>query len=280
METQSSSSSGVLISTPPSRTKVIPGAKIQCGLRSTSGLTTTLVIYVIFAVIGTIIMNYYLSTLKICEGDELSQSMTFMVPENQPLAENEILKENATEDSKQKQNELAKNTSPKPDEVVFTKFHTHNQCPEIKYHYQEGEVDCVLALSAANLKTLSNGKTYSFHETTVGWDTANDFCTKQGLHLATIENQNDLEAVGAQASDFTEIIGWWLSAKNVRNKSENCGQDFRWHDGTKLDLKSPLWWKSGKQYNNFVYTIYSKLRSKKSNFKQYFICQLPSKCSL
>ncbi|XP_059470806.1 hepatic lectin-like [Neocloeon triangulifer] len=128
---------------------------------------------------------------------------------------------------------------------------------------------------SANLKTLSNGKKYSFlHVTAVNWTLANETCTNLGLNLATIRDQNEAEVVAEEAQRTNYHNGWWVLARN-------SGEDFHWQDGTKLELDSPLW-KDGADKSQDCVRIYNwnggKLDSLSCAELRFFICELPSDC--
>ncbi|XP_059471001.1 C-type lectin domain family 4 member F-like [Neocloeon triangulifer] len=130
----------------------------------------------------------------------------------------------------------------------------------------------------SNLTVLSNGKIYSFHQTLENWTSANETCSKNGLHLATIRDQNEAQLVAAEAQRIIKGYAWWVSAKNLGRGSE---KDFRWRDGTKLELDSPLWWEKADKTEDCVRTYNwtnRKLYSYPCNSDLPFICELPSEC--
>ncbi|XP_059471022.1 hepatic lectin-like [Neocloeon triangulifer] len=133
-------------------------------------------------------------------------------------------------------------------------------------------LECNLARSS-NLTELSNGKNYSFHQTRANWTFASEFCSKKGLNLATITDENDAQVVAAEGRRIYND-GWWVSARNVE-------REFQWLDGSVLELDSPLWRDGTDKTKDCVY-IYNysngKLRSRACNENLPFICELPSEC--
>ncbi|XP_059471033.1 uncharacterized protein LOC132194019 [Neocloeon triangulifer] len=140
----------------------------------------------------------------------------------------------------------------------------------------EVETRCDRARSS-KLTLLSNGKKYSFHTTFKRWNDANETCANQGLHLATIKSQNEAELVAA-AAERIEDTGFWVS---VKNQASGNRKDFRWQDGTKLELDSPLWSGGADKKKDCVY-IFNWTRGKLNGYscteRAYFICELPSEC--
>ncbi|XP_059488989.1 C-type lectin domain family 4 member F-like [Neocloeon triangulifer] len=145
-------------------------------------------------------------------------------------------------------------------------------------------VKCPLA-RFANLTMLSNGKMYSFHQIYENWNAANESCNKMGLHLATIKDQKDAQVVAEEGQKFGKWEVWWVSAKNSGIEGR---RDFRWHDGTKLEMDSPLW-KAGADKTEDCVFIFNygnndhcpnskKLHTYLCNYVYYFICELPSSC--
>ncbi|XP_059470836.1 C-type lectin domain family 4 member D-like [Neocloeon triangulifer] len=132
---------------------------------------------------------------------------------------------------------------------------------------------CNVARSS-NLTTLSNGKKYSFIQSYENWNSANETCAEMGLHLATLRDTKDAQVVAAEALKIETGPNWLVSAR----KSEG---DFRWHDGTKLELNSTLWWGRAAKTHDCVY-FYNweagKLNSYPCFFRFYVICELPTEC--
>ncbi|XP_059488579.1 uncharacterized protein LOC132204225 [Neocloeon triangulifer] len=133
----------------------------------------------------------------------------------------------------------------------------------------------------ANLTTLSNGKKYLFSYPTYygNWNFAKETCSKNGLQLATIRNLVDAHVVVAEIKKNYGGHGCWVSAKN---SGIGGRKEFRWHDGTKLELSSPLW-TGGVAKNDecvFIYDYSSegKLNCNECTTYYYFICELPSEC--
>ncbi|XP_059471010.1 C-type lectin domain family 4 member F-like [Neocloeon triangulifer] len=136
---------------------------------------------------------------------------------------------------------------------------------------------CNLARSS-KLTMLSNGKIYSFHPTYENWNSANETCVKKGLHLATITDLNEATLVAAEAKRIKKGTGWWVSAKN---QASGSAKDFRWNDGSKLELDSPLWEENADKRYDCIHTYNwpkGKLYSHSCNSDQPFICELPSEC--
>ncbi|XP_059491159.1 C-type lectin domain family 4 member F-like [Neocloeon triangulifer] len=138
------------------------------------------------------------------------------------------------------------------------------------------------------LTLLSNGKSYSFHQAGKSWSSANETCVKQGLHLATIRDREELLLVLEEANKvdrYTE--NWWVSAKNAATGSE---QDFRWQDGTQLESNSTLWGNGDHENEDCVRIHYyfssydaksytsGKLFRHPCTETSYYICELPSEC--
>ncbi|XP_059471008.1 uncharacterized protein LOC132194001 [Neocloeon triangulifer] len=150
-----------------------------------------------------------------------------------------------------------------------------------EHHIQHFQIrflsHCSLARSS-NLTLLSNGKKYSFHQTKKNWTSANEFCSKNGLNLATITDLNDAHVVAAQGRRIISGQAWWVSAKNEGRGSE---MDFRWLDGTRLELDSLLWWDGANKTNDCVIInnwTGGKLWSDPCINPRFFICKLPSEC--
>ncbi|XP_059470750.1 C-type lectin domain family 4 member F-like [Neocloeon triangulifer] len=132
----------------------------------------------------------------------------------------------------------------------------------------------------ANLTLLPNGKKYLFsHSSFVDWNSANESCVKQGLHLATIVDLNDAQIVANQGQRVKQVPGWWVSAKNFASGDE---KDFRWQDGTNLALDSPLWVNNAGDEKRGCVLIYNYnvgfLNSNPCTSERHFICQLPAEC--
>ncbi|XP_059471082.1 uncharacterized protein LOC132194045 [Neocloeon triangulifer] len=126
----------------------------------------------------------------------------------------------------------------------------------------------------ADLKTLSNGKKYSFHLTFKNWNTANETCASHGLNVATIRDQNDASSVWAESEKIDEGA-WWVSARKE-------GNVFKWSDGTVLPLDSPLWNKHADKADDcvlmFNYGQGGKLDTGKCTALWNFVCELPTEC--
>ncbi|XP_059471009.1 uncharacterized protein LOC132194002 [Neocloeon triangulifer] len=167
--------------------------------------------------------------------------------------------------------EKRKNDREKVDALAnFTERH-------IKHFHIRFSSKCNLA-RFSNLTVLSNGKVYSFHQTRANWNSANETCSKKGLHLATTKDSNDAQVVAAEAKRIHSSNVWWVSAKNQGSGSE---KDFRWRDGTKLELESPLWMDSADKTKDCIYTHNwpkGKFYSSNCTNNYYFICELPSEC--
>ncbi|XP_059488577.1 uncharacterized protein LOC132204223 [Neocloeon triangulifer] len=92
---------------------------------------------------------------------------------------------------------------------------------------------------ALNLRTLSNGKKYLYnYPRSANWDLANENCERQGLHLVTLADVNDLQVVSAEAARINPTWTWWVSAKNYGVGGE---KDFRWKNGQELPVDSDMW---------------------------------------
>ncbi|XP_059471003.1 C-type lectin domain family 4 member F-like [Neocloeon triangulifer] len=141
---------------------------------------------------------------------------------------------------------------------------------------EKNQTSCSALAQAENLKLLSNGKKYYFHPSYANWTFANETCSKKGLHLASIKDQNDAQVVAAEAYKIDPTDAWFVSAK-IRASEK----DLRWQDGTKLDLDSHLW-KDGADKSKDCVWIFNwpkgKLSSATCSHRQPFICQLPSEC--
>ncbi|XP_059471016.1 collectin-12-like [Neocloeon triangulifer] len=166
--------------------------------------------------------------------------------------------------------EMRKLVEEQNDKLIKSADQRFNQLFRIRFSSK-----CNLA-RLSNLTLLSNGKMYSFHPTAATWNSANETCSKKGLHLATIKDQNDAQVVAAEGRRLDEGNTWWVSAKNLESE-----KDFRWQDGTKLELDSPLWTDGAGKTDDCV-RIYNwakgKLSSAKCSAYWYFICELPSEC--
>ncbi|XP_059479057.1 C-type lectin domain family 4 member K-like [Neocloeon triangulifer] len=146
-------------------------------------------------------------------------------------------------------------------------------------HLQYFLANCNVALSA-NLKALTNGKKYSFHSTVIEWANARDSCAKQGLHLASIGDQSDAEALWAATQNVSPNTYWWVSAKNAGSWTK---KNFRWHDGTKLEMDSPLWKAEAQKTADCVVAANwgngtLKVEARPCINDYYYICQLPTEC--
>ncbi|XP_059476223.1 uncharacterized protein LOC132197148 [Neocloeon triangulifer] len=142
--------------------------------------------------------------------------------------------------------------------------------------------NCTLA-RAAKLTQLANGKKYFFsdydynHE---NWNVANETCANMGLHLATVRNQADLNALRAgtkQRRTFNRK-NWWLSAKNYGGGREKY--NIRWHDGSELEQNSPLWSAGARKKDCVVFQTDSNILMSGYHCSSYhyFICELPTEC--
>ncbi|XP_059470701.1 C-type lectin domain family 1 member B-like isoform X2 [Neocloeon triangulifer] len=124
------------------------------------------------------------------------------------------------------------------------------------------------------LTALPNGKKYLFsHSSSVEWKEANETCTKQGLLLATIKDEDDASVIASVGRRISPHRGWWVSAKNSGGEKK----DFRWRDGSKLELDSPLWARDVDKADDCV-RIHNKLDSLPCDSHWYFICELPTEC--
>ncbi|XP_059480661.1 C-type lectin domain family 4 member M-like isoform X2 [Neocloeon triangulifer] len=137
-------------------------------------------------------------------------------------------------------------------------------------------VNCTLARST-KLKTISNGKKYFFsNPSATVWTDANDWCENRGLHLATLKNQTDLDAVHQRAKNISSLFSWWVSARNEGSDDE---PDYRWRDGSKVedDLlalnsnKTSGCFGINTKHNRSLYPV-------DCNVNLYFICELPIEC--
>ncbi|XP_059482435.1 C-type lectin domain family 4 member F-like isoform X2 [Neocloeon triangulifer] len=137
---------------------------------------------------------------------------------------------------------------------------------------------CNLARSS-KLTLLTNGKKYFFSPTFTNWNSANETCAKMGLHLATIRDQNEALIVATGGKTFYPGNSCWVSAKNQGRGSE---KDFRWSDGTKLALNSPLWMDKADKKKDCVLIYHGwnkgKLNGNICTINQPFICELPNEC--
>ncbi|XP_059470911.1 uncharacterized protein LOC132193946 [Neocloeon triangulifer] len=182
-------------------------------------------------------------------------------------------------------------TNRKMEELANLVDKRHNQTLETfnrklsdlaKQHQKEFEdiktsIRCTAA-RRADLTMLANGKKYSLHETEMSWYYANETCVSQGLHLATIKDQKDAEVVAKHCQRVAQWYGFWVSAKNSASGVE---KDFRWHDGTKLELDNQSWKDDAERTEDCVF-IYNwsdgKLNTNSCAGTWYVICELPSEC--
>ncbi|XP_059471007.1 uncharacterized protein LOC132194000 isoform X2 [Neocloeon triangulifer] len=144
---------------------------------------------------------------------------------------------------------------------------------EEKFSPQESP--CNLSRSAS-LKTLSNGKKYHFNKTAITWAGANETCSQMGLHMATITNLTDAQVILEEGEKSFGGHNWWTSATNQASE-----KDFRWHDGTKLDLDSSLWRVNADKTEDCVYIadwVNGKLSTWLCSGKSNLLCELPGKC--
>ncbi|XP_059476290.1 uncharacterized protein LOC132197194 [Neocloeon triangulifer] len=144
-------------------------------------------------------------------------------------------------------------------------------------------VNCTLAsLHVKKLTRLSNGKKYFFsNPATYGnWTFADEKCKEMGLHLATIRNEVDLNAVVLEAKKKKNDFGcWWLSAKNYGN---HISINFLWHDGSELEDSSALWRENANKKEcvcSFIADPNKKLQGLPCTLKAFFICEHPAECS-
>ncbi|XP_059482157.1 C-type lectin domain family 4 member K-like isoform X2 [Neocloeon triangulifer] len=138
---------------------------------------------------------------------------------------------------------------------------------------------CNLARST-NLTLLSNGKMYFFsNPAEANWTSANETCTKMGLHLTTIRDQNEEKVVAAEGYRLHAAYELWVSATN---QGSGSGKEFHWSDGTKLELDSPLWNVNADKTWDCVLIYHGwnmgKLATLPCDFTRPFICELPSEC--
>ncbi|XP_059488488.1 uncharacterized protein LOC132204176 isoform X2 [Neocloeon triangulifer] len=139
---------------------------------------------------------------------------------------------------------------------------------------------CDIARSSI-FNVLSNGKKYIFSfPVKVTWSVANKSCDVMGLHLATLRNQNDLDAVYDKIREtYGKRLQWWVSGYNFAGDGNF---DFRWHDGTYLDENSDLWMMDTKKKGNCVDlwtgNDVNKLYAGICHQPRYFICELPTYC--
>ncbi|XP_059470945.1 uncharacterized protein LOC132193963 [Neocloeon triangulifer] len=147
-----------------------------------------------------------------------------------------------------------------------------------KQRNRRSSAKCNLARSS-NLVLLSNEKMYFFsYPAQKTWNSAKETCSKKGLHLATMTDVNELQVVGEEARGIYLDNGWHVSAKN---QGSGGGKDFRWRDGTKLELNSPLWQEGTRKAGDCVRIDNSrkgKLVSYSCTDERPFVCELPSEC--
>ncbi|XP_059489689.1 uncharacterized protein LOC132204861 [Neocloeon triangulifer] len=145
-------------------------------------------------------------------------------------------------------------------------------------------INCTLPYESSVLSTLTtaaNGKQYFFsNPIQTFWPEANKSCADKGLHLATVSNRIDLDAVHQKAREIHRGEEYWVSGKNFGDQNH---LDYRWLDGSKLEESSDLW-ASGTVKNYGCVEIrayeFSNLYSAScsGNRKSFFICELPSEC--
>ncbi|XP_059469979.1 uncharacterized protein LOC132193365 isoform X2 [Neocloeon triangulifer] len=139
---------------------------------------------------------------------------------------------------------------------------------------------CNKAWRTQNLTTLSNGKQYFFSYPTyrhlANWTQANEICTHQlGMHLATIKDQTDLNAVWDETIRLKNWV-WWLSARR-----SNLSTDFHWHDGTALEKSSSLFGRKDADGQCVSINCIHKtktLSGRNCSFPLFFICEVPEEC--
>ncbi|XP_059471012.1 uncharacterized protein LOC132194004 isoform X2 [Neocloeon triangulifer] len=188
----------------------------------------------------------------------------------------------------EEQTKLANATNEKLDQLAKTVEQHHNQT--LEYVMQQNQkldqfpkemiisAQCMLARSAT-LHTLSNGKKYHFNRTSDNtWFAVNETCARLGLHMATITDLRDAKVVSEEGERIIGSYAPWVSAKNQGRGSK---RDFRWQDGTKLELNSPLWEHDADKTQDCVYIF--KGNKNKLNTLQCFatsriLCELPREC--
>ncbi|XP_059477339.1 uncharacterized protein LOC132197798 isoform X3 [Neocloeon triangulifer] len=161
---------------------------------------------------------------------------------------------------------------------------TSDELKKLAEEKHRAEIEALCKLSrTAELTKLSNGKKYAFSYPEHDWELtpadAATKCAEKGLHLATFRDEADLNAVVTAAADRTTYAWrWWVSAKN-HGSGENY--DVRWHDGSVLERKSPLWRFEGGTKEGCVY--FHSGNDRRLNWSEcrdhnYYVCELPTEC--
>ncbi|XP_059473823.1 snaclec agglucetin subunit beta-2-like [Neocloeon triangulifer] len=132
---------------------------------------------------------------------------------------------------------------------------------------------------SANVIALSNGKKYFFSKpSNKNWSLAEESCTKMGLHLATLNSQEDLDVVHEKAQTIEFHASWWLSAKN---RASGRQLDYRWKDGANLTLNSYLWAHNAGKSEDCIQIRTDEaanLYDQNCSYDRYFICEFPTEC--
>ncbi|XP_059474761.1 uncharacterized protein LOC132196260 [Neocloeon triangulifer] len=139
--------------------------------------------------------------------------------------------------------------------------------------------NCNLARSAS-LTQLSNGKQYLFLTTGGNWTQVRDRCAEKGLQMITLKNMNDHNLVWQKIKELLGESYYWVSARNTGNSGQ---MDYRWHDGSKLELNSDLWKDNANKTLGCVEMKYGsnngKLSGETCNYSgSKSVCELPSEC--
>ncbi|XP_059476166.1 uncharacterized protein LOC132197108 [Neocloeon triangulifer] len=139
-------------------------------------------------------------------------------------------------------------------------------------------LDCLKAKSVA-LTRLSNGKKYLFPtlDTRRNWHSAKSYCSQEGLHLANLKTQADIDVVWNETKRLGQGDSW-VSARDFGSTGQ---PEFYWQDGTFLASDSALWWDASAKKSGCAEIQPSrdnKLRRYGCSNSQRFICELPAEC--
>ncbi|XP_059476129.1 uncharacterized protein LOC132197089 [Neocloeon triangulifer] len=142
-------------------------------------------------------------------------------------------------------------------------------------------VNCTLAgWHSSKLMRLSNGKKYFFSNQILdrNWTSANEHCKGMGLHLATIRDKADLDAISAEAVKRSNNSNWWLSGKSYRDDIKKGY--YIWHDGSEFEPNSTWFIENDDKYYDCVMVdpMFVSLLPFLCSGDMYFICEFPSEC--
>ncbi|XP_059477343.1 uncharacterized protein LOC132197802 [Neocloeon triangulifer] len=268
---------------------------------STAALTVAFALSIVFAIFSTSLLNHFLLSTKMCNGQEkisafiaeAMQMQFFNLSGQNEALYNEMQDKINSANKRLEQNQALDNemqdkinsANKRLEQLEFVaRVLVHNHHLNISEFLTP--INCTLARShSANLARLSNGKKYYFSNPyTCNWTEANERCKRMGLHLATLKDEADLNATWTEAKKReTEAKKWAFGDWNLSAKNYGTGEksDYRWHDGSELPQNSTLWRDDANKIKSCAYFYTGntvKLSGGTCSLKKYFICELPSIC--